>query len=88
MRHLTPLLLLFVLTACSVNPVTGERQLILASPQQELQMGIQAYQPSQQSQGGIYDIDPALNAYVSRVGQTIAAYSDNPLPYEFVVLNN
>ena len=88
MRNLTLLLILFLLGACSVNPVTGERQLILASPQQELQMGIQAYAPSQQSQGGIYDVDPALNAYVSRVGQKIAAYSDNPLPYEFVVLNN
>ncbi len=88
MRNSTLLLVLFLLWGCSVNPVTGQRQLILASPEQELRMGEQAYVPSQQSQGGVYDVDPALNAYVSRVGQKIAAYSDNPLPYEFVILNN
>ncbi len=77
-----------LLSACAVNPVTGERQLILASTQQEIAMGQQAYLPTQQSQGGVYDVDPELNAYVSRVGQRVAAESPNPLPYEFVVLNN
>ncbi len=51
-------------------------------------MGIQNYAPMQQSQGGIYDIDPALTDYVQSVGQKLAAVSDVQLPYEFVVLNN
>jgi predicted Zn-dependent protease len=51
-------------------------------------MGIQNYVPMQQSQGGVYDVDPALTAYVESVGQKLAAVSDVPLPYEFVVLNN
>ena len=51
-------------------------------------MGEQNYAPMQQSQGGEYDIDPELTAYVHGVGNKLAAVSDRPLPYEFVVLNN
>eukprot|EP00903_Cladosiphon_okamuranus_P004531 g4529.t1 len=52
-------------------------------------MGVQNYSPGQQSQGGVYYLDPSLNDYVSRVGHKLAAVSDVPdLPYEFVVLNN
>ena len=86
------LLLLIVsaalVTGCSTNPVTGERQLVFGSTQQDIAMGAQAYEPSQQSQGGEQDLDPALSAYVSGVGQKLAAASGVDLPYEFVVLNN
>ena len=77
-----------LLTACSVNPVTGKSQLILMSTAQEIEMGRQNYVPMQQSQGGEYDVDPALTAYVRRVGNKVAAQSGVDLPYEFVVLNN
>ncbi len=76
------------LQACAVNPVTGQRELTLMTEAQELQLGAQNYLPMQQSQGGVYDVDPELTAYVSGVGQRVAAVSDRPLPYEFVVLNN
>jgi predicted Zn-dependent protease len=76
------------LSGCAVNPVTGDRDFILLSGQEEVAMGIQNYVPMQQSQGGVYDVDPALTAYVESVGQKLAAVSDVPLPYEFVVLNN
>ena len=75
-------------SGCAVNPVTGERELTLVSEASELQLGEQNYAPMQQSQGGIYDVDPELTAYVSDIGQRLAAVSDRPLPYEFVVLNN
>jgi len=77
------------LIGCSVNPVTGESQLTLMSPSQEVAMGEKSYAPSQQSQGGRYTVDPDLTFYVSTVGKKLAAVSDRPnLPYEFVVLNN
>ncbi len=77
------------LSGCETNPVTGERQLSLVSGDQEINIGKQQYGPSQQSQGGLYTVDPALNGYVNRVGQRLAALSDRPnLPYEFVVLNS
>ncbi len=75
-------------SGCAVNPVTGQRDLMLVSEAQELQIGAQQYAPSQQSQGGSYDLDPELTRYVQGVGLRLAAVSDRALPYEFVVLNN
>jgi predicted Zn-dependent protease len=79
---------LAALAGCAVNPVTGERDLILVSSAQELAMGVQNYAPMQQSQGGEYDVDPELTAYVRSVGMKVANASGVDLPYEFVVLNN
>src|SRR5690625_4051774 len=80
---------LTVTTACTVNPVTGDRQLSFLSAEQELALGQQHYVPSQQAQGGRYVVDPDLTVYVNQVGQGLADVSDRPgLPYEFVVLNN
>jgi len=81
--------LMLLLTGCSVNPVTGERQLSLIGEGQELAMGAEQYTPTQQTQGGQFYIDPELTLYVSEVGQKLARVSDRPdLPYEFVVLNS
>ncbi len=81
--------LLAVLAGCSVNPVTGEKQLSLIPESQEMAIGAEQYRPTQQIQGGKYYLDPELTLYVSEVGQKLAAVSDRPdLPYEFVVLNN
>ncbi len=88
MRRISLLLLLGVLSGCSVNPVTGKNELVLVSEGQELQMGQSYYVPSQQSQGGVYDVDPELTRYVQGVGNRLAEVSDRSLPYEFVVLNN
>lgn len=83
------LVILGLIVACAVNPVTGKKELSLVGEGQELAIGAQQYKPSQQSQGGLYYIDPALQSYVARVGQKLAAVSDKPnLPYEFVVLNS
>ena len=90
MRKLSIFLLLsFLFTAgCSVNPVTGKREVVLMNTAQEIELGRQNYVPMQQSQGGAYDLDPELTAYVQRVGRNVAVQSGVDLPYEFVVLNN
>ena len=78
-----------VLSACSVNPVTGEKQLMFSSFSEDVKIGQEQYQPALQSQGGVYNLDSELSQYVSSVGHKLAAVSDVPkLPYEFVVLNN
>lgn len=78
-----------LIVACAVNPVTGQSELMLISPAQELEIGRQNYAPSQQAQGGRYVVDPNLSAYVNEIGQKLAHASKNPqLPFEFVVLNN
>lgn len=77
------------IAACVVNPVTGKRELSIVSNDQAIELGIQQYQPSQQSQGGQYYLDPELTTYVNEVGQRMASASEAYyLPYEFVVLNN
>ena len=75
-------------TGCAVNPVTGKSDFMMVSEAQEIALGQQNYAPMQQAEGGVYDIDPQLTAYVRDVGSKLAEVSDRPLPYEFVVLNN
>jgi predicted Zn-dependent protease len=92
-RHIqaftTPLVLAFMLAGCSVNPVTGEKQLSFIPESQELSIGAEQYKPTQQTQGGQFYLDPELNLYVQEVGKKLAQVSDRPdLPYEFVVLNS
>ena len=76
------------LAGCVINPVTGDRELALVSAEQEIAIGEQQYEPSQQMQGGEYTLDPELTTYVTGIGQKLAAVSDRQLPYEFVVLNS
>ncbi|HYH81532.1 MAG TPA: M48 family metalloprotease [Longimicrobium sp.] len=73
--------------ACAVNPVTGRNQLSLVSEAQEIQLGRQsAVQVSQQL--GLVP-DSALQAYVQRVGGTLAAASERPaLPWTFRVVDD
>jgi predicted Zn-dependent protease len=88
-RFLIPVVLsFFLVTGCAVNPVTGKNELSLVSEAQEMEIGRKNYAPLRQSQGGDYTVDKALTAYVSEVGQKLAAVSDRKLPYEFKVLNN
>jgi len=79
---------LLAASGCAVNPVTGRPDFMVVSETQELAMGQQNYAPMQQAEGGVYDVDPELTAYVRDIGNKLAAVSDRPLPYEFVVLNN
>lgn len=76
------------ISACATNPVTGREELSLVSDREELAIGQQQYGPAQQSQGGPYYLDPKLQNYVRAIGDRLAAQSDRPLPYEFVVLDN
>lgn len=82
------LVVVMSLLACTVNPVTGKRNLGLVSTQQEIEIGKENYLPTRQIQGGEYLLDPELSRYVSSVGRSVAAASERQLPYEFVVLNN
>ena len=84
----TALVVAVLLTGCAVNPVTGQREITLVSTAQEISIGQEQYRPAQQMQGGSYQTEPELSAYVNRVGQKVAAFSGIDLPYEFVVLNN
>ena len=62
---------------------------MFTSEGEDAQIGQSQYKPAQQSQGGLYYLDPELTLYIASVGKKLAAVSDRPdLPYEFVILNN
>jgi len=87
-RALLVLIWLVVVFGCAVNPVTGKREFTMVSEAQEIQLGTANYAFMQQAGGGEHDVDPVLTDYVQGVGSRLAAVSDRPLPYEFVVLNS
>ncbi len=78
------------LAACSVNPVTGERNFQIYGTDWEQQVGTQMYAPMKQSQGGEFILDPELTAYVQGVGERLAnqARRKSELEYEFSILND
>ena len=82
------LAIMAALPGCAVNPVTGAREFTIVSEAQEIELGTANYAFMQQAGGGEYDVDPILSRYIQGVGSKLAAVSDRPLPYEFVVLNS
>lgn len=74
-------------TACAVNPVTGERQLMLMSPSQEIRLD-QTQAPLQFSADyGVIQQD-GVNDYLNTVGMKMASRSDRPdMPYSFRAVN-
>ena len=85
--RMSALVATLLLAACSVNPATGERQLILIGESQEIRMGREADQQITASLG-LYD-DPALQAYITQLGNRLAARSERPgLPWSFKVVDD
>jgi predicted Zn-dependent protease len=84
---LAGVILLLAAAACSVNPVTGQRELSLISEEQEIALGGQASQQVAQSLGLVEN--EALQRYVSDIGHTLAARSERPeLPWSFAVVDD
>ena len=72
---------------CATDPVTGKRQLMLVSEDQEIQLDKQ-YAPFQFSADYGVTQDKKLNAYIDRVGKKMATRTQRPhMPYNFQVVN-
>lgn len=72
---------------CSVNPVSGEKELILISESQEIALGAEAAPQFEQEFGGEVP-DAQLQAYIDEVGGRMAAVSERQMPYEFTLVNS
>jgi predicted Zn-dependent protease len=74
-------------TGCAVNPVTGKKQLMMVSPQQEI--GIDREQsPFQFSSDYGITKDPGVNEYISDVGRKLLPNVHRPqMPYSFQCVN-
>jgi len=74
------------LSSCAVNPVSGRSDLVMMSESQEIAVGRDTH-PKIIEQYGLYD-NPALQAYVQKIGAGVAATSHRSnLIYRFTVLN-
>lgn len=82
--------LLLQLGGCTVNAVTGERNLQFYGTQWEQEVGTRMYRPMKQSQGGEFILDAELTAYVQAVGDRLAlqARRKDELQFEFSIINS
>lgn len=78
---------LLLFTSCSKNPVTGKRDLMLMSTEQEIAMGKQA-DPDIVNYFGLYQ-DEKLQKFIESKGQEMAAISHrSELEYEFKIVDS
>jgi predicted Zn-dependent protease len=86
-RTLVASVLAATAAACATNLATGQRQLMLMSEQQEIQLGRDSDQ-AVRKQMGVYN-DPEIQRYVGDVGQRLARASHRPnLPWTFTVVDS
>lgn len=79
--------LLLLLVSCATNPVTGERELMLISENQELEIGKDAAPSLKWEFGGEYH-DLALESYLDGITRRIWQNSERPyLPLKFYIQN-
>ena len=72
---------------CATDPVTGRKQFMLVSEEEEIQVDKQ-YSPLQFSADYGPTQDQSLNAYIDGVGKKMAAHTHRPhMPYSFQVVN-
>lgn len=77
-------------TNTQVNPVTGEKQRVALSPEQEIALGVQSAPQMAEQFGGLLP-NAAVQAYVKQVGQRVVASSaakDSPYKFDFHVLRD
>lgn len=85
--YLVVLVLFLFLESCAVNPVTGKKELMLMSEDQEIALGVQS-DPSIVASFGLYE-DKEMQDFISSKGQEMAKVSHRPqLNYEFKVLDS
>ena len=78
---------LLMVSACSVNPVTGKKEVMFMSEQQEIALGKQS-DPSIVAMYGLYQ-NETLQKFINEKGQEMAKISHRPhLDYEFKILDS
>jgi predicted Zn-dependent protease len=79
--------ILLLANGCSVNPVTGKKQVVFVSEEQEIAMGKEA-DPQIIQQFGLYE-DKALQEFIAAKGEQMAAISHRPdLDYQFRIVDS
>jgi predicted Zn-dependent protease len=88
-RGVLAILALTALSSCARNPVTGERELMLVSEAQEIEMGRQAAMQIPAELGLIDSRQDEIARIVQSAGREMARASERPhLPWEFHVVDS
>jgi predicted Zn-dependent protease len=86
-KLLSCLLIILHLSSCAVNPVTGKKQFMLMTEEQEIAMGAN-YDPSVIATFGLYE-DEELQKFITEKGNEMARISHRPdLNYHFRILDS
>lgn len=79
-------LLLWVLTGCSTNPITGRSQMIMFPESQDAALGAQAFAEVTANAPVVRSGADATR--INRIGQRVAAVSDRPdMDWEFILID-
>ncbi len=82
------LVAMLLLGGCEINPETGSVDFNVVAPDDEKEIGAEAHRQVLAEFGGVY-YDPALAAYVERVGQKLAEQSrTRNFDYRFTILDS
>ena len=80
--------LLLLFCGCAKNIATGERQLVILSPEEENDIGAREHPNIIKNFGGIYD-NQILKNYINELGNKIASNSEMPnIRWTFTILDN
>ncbi len=86
-KYMLTFLLLVLIAACSVNPVTGKKELMLLTDDQERALGLES-DPGIVQSFGLYE-DATLQEFINTKGKAMGAISHRPdIPYEFKILDS
>jgi predicted Zn-dependent protease len=81
------LIFVFFIAACAVNPVTGKKQLVLMSEEQEIALGAES-DPQVIAQFGLYD-NKALQDFINDHGQEMVKISHRPnLQFHYRIIDS
>ena len=87
MKKLSSLLILLIFSGCSVNPVTGQKDFVMMTENDEISLG-RKYHAQVLQQTPAYN-DQELQDYVQRIGDSLSIKSHRPnLFYRFTVLDS
>lgn len=85
--YILSLAVVLCINSCSVNPVTGKKQVVFVSEAQEIAMGKEA-DPQIVQQFGLYE-DKELQDFINAQGKKMAAVSHRPdLDYQFRIVDS
>ncbi len=83
----TSLVFIFFLAACAINPVSGKKEFVLMSEEQEIALGAQS-DPQVIAEYGLYD-NTSLQNFINDQGQAMVKISHRPnIKYTFRIVDS